>query len=76
MRVRVGPPTLEPEIDRFHVAEEILGVSWRLWADRAWGLEKIEWRIVDRWSRLQKLEELVSGQEIWVALLWGRRIEE
>jgi hypothetical protein len=55
------------------VAEEVLGVPRRLWADQAWGLENVEWRVVERWNRLQRLEELVSGPEIWVALLWGRR---
>jgi hypothetical protein len=55
------------------VAEEVLGVSRRLWADQAWGLENVEWRVTERWSRLKRLEELVSGQEVWVVLLWGRR---
>ncbi|MEE9521560.1 MAG: hypothetical protein V3W05_02015 [candidate division NC10 bacterium] len=68
-----GLQTLEPEVDRFRVAEEVLGVPRRLWADQAWGLENVEWRVVERWNRLQRLEELVSGPEIWVALLWGRR---
>ena len=69
----VGMQTVEPEVDRFRITEEILGVSRRLWADPAWGLENVEWRIVQRWNRLRRLEELVSGQEVWVALLWGRR---
>jgi hypothetical protein len=69
----VGLQTLEPEVERVHVAEEVLGVSRRLWADQVWGVENVEWRIVERWSRMRKLEKLVSGPEVWVALLWGRR---
>lgn len=69
----VGMQTLEPEVDRLHVAVEVLGMSRRLWVDEAWGVDKVEWRIVERWNRLQKLEDLVSGPEVWVALLWGRR---
>lgn len=69
----VGMQTFEPAVDRFRVAEEALGTPRRLWADQAWGLDNVEWRIVERWSRLEKLEEAVSGQAIWVALLWGRR---
>ncbi len=69
----VGLQTLEPEVDRFRVAEEVLGVPRRLWADQAWGVENVEWRVIERWNRLQRLEELVSGPEMWVTLLWGRR---
>lgn len=69
----VGMQTIEPEVDRLRVAEEVLETPRRLWADQAWGLENVEWRILEEWSRLQKLEELVSGQGVWVALLWGRR---
>ncbi len=69
----VGLPTFEPEADRFHVAGEVLGIPQRLWADQAWGLQRVEWRITERRSRLQKLEQLVSGQEVWLVILWGRR---
>lgn len=69
----IGLPTLEPKADRLTVAEKVLGVSRRLWADLTWGLERVEWRTVECWSRLQKLEELVSGPEVWVTLVWGRR---
>lgn len=69
----VGLQTLEPGVDRVHVAEAVLGISRNLWADPAWGAENVEWRIVERWSRLQRLEDLVSGPEVWVALVWGRR---
>ncbi len=43
----IGLATIEPEADRLHVAEEVLGMSRRLWVDQAWGLEKVEWRIVE-----------------------------
>jgi hypothetical protein len=69
----IGLPTLEPKSDRLTVAEKLLGVSRRLWVELAWGLEKVEWRTVECWSRLHKLEELISGPEVWVALVWGRR---
>ena len=69
----IGLPTLQPQSDRFTVAEKLLGVSRRLWPDMAWGLDRVEWRIVECWDRLRKLEELVSGPEVWVALVWGRR---
>ncbi|MEE9537708.1 MAG: hypothetical protein V3W10_00030 [candidate division NC10 bacterium] len=61
------------EIGSLDRAEKLLGVSRRLWAELAWGLEKVEWRTVECWSRLHKLEELISGPEVWVALVWGRR---
>lgn len=69
----VGLQTLEVGVGQVLLAEEVLGVSQRLWADPAWGVENVEWRIVERWRRLRKLEDLVSGPEIWVALVWGRR---
>ena len=69
----VGLQTLEPGVDRLHVAEAVLGVSRNLWADPAWGVDNVEWRIVERWSRLQRLEDLVAGLEVWVALVWGRK---
>lgn len=69
----MGLPTLDMRADRLTVAEEALGVARRLWAGLAWDLEKVEWRTVERWDRLQQLEKRVSGPEIWVALLWGRR---
>jgi hypothetical protein len=69
----VGLPTIEPEADRWRLAEELLGISRRLWADEASGLDRVEWRIIEAWSRLRKLEALVVGREVWVALLWGRR---
>lgn len=69
----VGLPTLDMQGGRVALAEQVLGVSRTLWADLAWGLENVEWRTVEQWYRLQKLEELVSGPEIWMALLWGRR---
>lgn len=58
---------------RLHMAEAVLGMSRRLWVDHAWGLERVEWQIVAAWRRLHKLEELVSGPEVWVALVWGRK---
>lgn len=69
----VGVATLEPEMGRLHAAEAVLGMSRRLWANHAWGLEKVEWRVLEGWNRLHKLEELASGPEVWVALVWGRR---
>ncbi len=33
----IGLATIKPEADRFHVAEEVLGMSRRLWVDQAWG---------------------------------------
>lgn len=69
----VGLQALEVGVAKVQLAEEVLGVSRRLWADPAWGVENVEWRIVERWSRLRKLEDLVSGPEVWVALVWGRR---
>lgn len=69
----VGLQALDKQGDRVAVAEQVLGVSRTLWADLPWGLENVEWRTVEQWYRLQRLEELVSGPEIWVALLWGRR---
>lgn len=69
----VGLLSLDAQGDRVVVAERVLGVSRTLWADLTWGLENVEWRTVEQWYRLQRLEELVSGPEIWVALLWGRR---
>lgn len=69
----VGIQTLEPELDRLRVAEEVLETPRRLWADQAWGVENVEWRILEGWSRLEKLEALVSGHGVWVAMLWGRR---
>jgi hypothetical protein len=72
----VGLATCEPAADRFRVAGEVLRIPARLWADPTGGLDRVEWRITERWSRLRQLEELVSGQEIWVVVLWGRRRTE
>lgn len=72
-RGAVGLPTLEAQLGRLRVAEAVLAMSRRPWVDHGVGLERVEWQIAAAWRHLHKLEELVSGSEVWLTLVWGRK---